>query len=601
MENVTFGMKELEKLIEEKLHPYLLETREKTKIEPEMFDAPTQDIQNKLSSILRELLKNQAEWTLETFLTLACGFLYAKVFDEIGIYQSPVRNSTTQFNVFNIYAGKEHYLMPNLPAIDELKLKYRYTYIFVKKNITLFYVNDFGEPVEIKIDKTKLKNLFKKVSNINQSKSLQQSLSAKLAAQFSEIISLHRHQATLKNILQQYNLAFKNPNTENNTICKTPAEWLKLLQDKSIEIGEISINPLMCKAITCHHFKLDEEKAENGVNRGEILNIEQAADYLKTILGKNIGPQQILDYAAQDNDLNAYILSGKTYDEAKKSIPSIKGIENEIENGLLDRGKKYRFSGLIQLLKNNKNIPPCAQEHTIEHLANGNEIITEVGTYFFHICRQLSLSEYIFGESFSIRIKDRFKKITLNDIFFRKEELEHFCNKNKPGEIPWLISLPLQTQALFETVKGAGIGIGSELVKVAAEEARKNIVKKNNDLASSSTLLLSDENIKKFEHGEKRLKEIKEFSQKGGAAMKEKALKKWPLIYKLTLEKIINPIEEKISSGYPAKPMTAISLAKKVHELIENDTKIEFETSVGSLRKELRKHPEISKYIKKKN
>jgi hypothetical protein len=281
-------------------------------------------------------------------------------------------------------------------------------------------------------------------------------------------IEIYDPKKALNDIIQYFYTELKKisrKEIENEVITastlKTPAKWLYIASKNissdridrcyqeipDIFDGEISffkhirgicINGVMRKLITYHHFGIDEKKAEEGMKRGTLYDIEQTAEFLTKHLGKEIKKHQVLDYCLESDVINVYIKKreyankNRVYDSAQFCIRSIQEIEKALINGQVTRSYLYPFEGLIRLAK----YSDLGQfdNQTVKHL---NEVGT-ISTYqvtprcnFLYV--EIPLSEYILNHSSPIQISEQ-HQITLDNIFFLEHELEIFL-KNQETDI----------------------------------------------------------------------------------------------------------------------------------------------------------------------
>lgn len=434
MSSSFFDIKQLGVLIKEKVKPYTIKARAKAKCSLPIFGNPSNDIQESLEDILRDALEKQEKWELDEFLSLACGFLHIQIWDKIGKIQIPESKSPDNFIHSDIYSEERYYLLEKLPEIKFLRTEtYRLSYLFIKNDGLLYFLDYFYNLIPISINSKNLKNLIKKVGDIDESKPLHQTLSQEslLLAEFSELISYSRFEKTIKEIkktYQEWNKKIAITLGKKNLSARKPGEWLKAVEDNN-EIN-LKINDLLRQLITFRHFDLlDEHKAKQGIDRGIPLNIKQTAHFLTEELGKSITPQQVLDLARQRNTFNAYVNISKFKTTITCNRPSIQDIEDRIAQGHLCMDDKYHFDGLVSLLKNCDNPALGDKRHTIKHLSQGNTI--QVRKESPLLCFKPSLSDYIRWGSIIMQMEPGVTKITTTDLLFVEKELQDYVKSPK--------------------------------------------------------------------------------------------------------------------------------------------------------------------------
>lgn len=432
MTSKTFELNELVQLIKNAVKPYLIDARagdNYNSSRPELPYFPSENINNQLNEVLRDLLTNQPLWSFKTFMALVCGFRHSSVWGETDTIQIPDPEKPNRSSGVNVYSGTKHYLLRELPNAGTLKAEqYRRSYVLIKNDSTLFLVDYPYNLTPIPVNSHKLKALIKGMGEPDESRPLQQTLpnNSFLLDKLSELISSYRFDETIKEISRLYYVWTKKTMTKlgkKSIPAKRPGDWLRIIE-KDNEINP-KINDVFKKLIVYNYLGL-EEKLVEGLDRGAPLNKDLAVRYLTKGLGEDVSPQQVLDLARQHNTFNAYVLAGKFQISSK--LPSMRHIDAGISEGWLTWENKYHFKGLISLLKDDSSSPHQKHNHTVEHLSQGNKIQVKREIPFHY---RISLSEYATRGDAILQMKPGDTEITADDLLFVESELADFIIQSK--------------------------------------------------------------------------------------------------------------------------------------------------------------------------
>ncbi len=124
MINSLFEIDDLMQLMDEAIEPHLIESILATNpAQPESY-CPTKSIEKKLIDTLQSLLETQPTWPLQTFLALACGFLYGDIWKKQSKQMIPEGNENPNgqgmYIESNIYERRDYYLLDKLPTEEDL-------------------------------------------------------------------------------------------------------------------------------------------------------------------------------------------------------------------------------------------------------------------------------------------------------------------------------------------------------------------------------------------------------------------------------------------------------------------------------------------------
>jgi hypothetical protein len=180
------------------------------------------------------------------------------------------------------------------------------------------------------------------------------------------------------------------------------------------------------------HYGIDLEYDFKQHSSKLTFTTTQAAIYLNDKLKTKYAPHHLIELCLNTDFFHAYLKEGKYKLTHYSSACSFFGrlLEDNIKCGLLDISYKYPYPGLIRILKHSttENI----QTANILHLlTQGYQIILnkDPGNYRFMQSLQMPLIDAINGKSVCIDIYSN-GEITIDDIWFREEELEEYVKKS---------------------------------------------------------------------------------------------------------------------------------------------------------------------------
>lgn len=334
------------------------------------------------------------------------------------------------------------YAVKNIPDKRELSDYYKSSYIFLinSNHFNFFYISQDASPIAFPFKLTA-----KFLNEINDDKN---PLSGEINKNFKKLIFDSLVSQTINEIIEYHKMHFSY--LKENREFEKPKNLIDFLKIESF-MGEyfefikqfsgkchnymikidLKLNPL---ALEEHQFRCrllnlkihenlrrlilfdkycpDEEKRE-GLPRGEIFDIKQAAEFLTKNLGHTISETNVLEYCCK-NEFQIYL--DREHDQFQEEYVKFIDIELAIRCGFIEENYPYFFDGLIRL----------SDIDGLTKLRNGGIIKSDD---YFPILS--SMSEYLSGKRLKLVSKNDSEKIEITKFHlrFRKEELIKFIQK----------------------------------------------------------------------------------------------------------------------------------------------------------------------------